>query len=169
MRESEKIQQEIDLYREIISAAKIRPASEAVQFITPYLNHDSSEIVGGAIYSLLSILRVKDERFRLKAIAMLQNPELDEGLRIKCIQGLSGAYAGTADKKLLTLLYPIYENRTSSHNYLRLAALKGLLRLIGMDSKTMLKKLGFIEDVDAIPKGNIRKEMDQIASIIDGT
>lgn len=176
MNEEKKVLGEIDsikdsntkLYKylyDLCYTDRIKNLSLVEKVLVSYLDDSRSSIRRVAIYGLLFGLKIQKEKYKVIAIAFINDPDSDFDLKLFSLSGLSQAYMGTSDVELLRLFYSLYKNDEDPD--IKATCFAGMLRILGLSTVEITQMNGAViltEDDIRIEK--FGRQLDEIEAIV---
>ena len=149
------------IYKEIISDVKWLEHVYA-----GFLEDQRNEIKRIAIYGILFGLKIQKDVYLDFALKNKKDIESDFDLRLTCVSGLSAAYFGTKNVKIVSLLFLVFNNIDEDED-IQCTCFTSLLMLIGLSSRDIfLKNKGLIFNLNDINLGNFKRELQLLTNII---
>lgn len=154
------------LYKELTELAKSSKAKLSIETFEKYLEHKSPDIRSASIYGLLFSLKIRDLRYKAKALFYLDDKKEDFDLRQWCVSGLSQAYEGSQDLELMSKFYQMLNDKNEDSE-LKPALLRGLLRIAGLNSRDIFLRVGIVKKVDELVLNKFSEELSRIKGLIN--
>lgn len=130
-----------------------------------FLDDQRSEIKRISIYALLFGLKLNNDRYKNLALSEINNPLADFDLKLTCLSSISQAYFGTEDISILKASYGVFL-KESEDDDLRFEAFNTVLKTLGLNSASILKKNGkLLISFDDLNLSSFSEELDRLKSL----